>query len=105
MLDGGFAVRFVTDVRTIEKEHIDRAFKPIVAYADEILIDHSLALAAMGYPREMEDEFMRMETESTKMESIELDDEYVMEAGFLKMESESSYSLVLDWVSRQYTSL
>jgi aromatic-L-amino-acid decarboxylase len=36
MLDGRYAIRFMTGVRTTEKEHIDKAFELFVKYAEEI---------------------------------------------------------------------
>lgn len=36
VLDGRFAIRFMTGVRTTEKEHVDAAFASIVSYSEEI---------------------------------------------------------------------
>lgn len=36
LLDGRFAIRFMTGVRTTEQKHIDAAFESIVRYAEEI---------------------------------------------------------------------
>ncbi|KAB5532626.1 pyridoxal phosphate-dependent transferase [Coniochaeta sp. 2T2.1] len=37
LLDGKYAIRLMTGVRTTEKEHVERAFRSIVEYADEVM--------------------------------------------------------------------